>query len=145
MTGLVRRFVDEVLNGHRDAVVSEIFAPTFRDHDPIFQAVDAQSRLLVGGVQEMREMLKFLSRPGVDLVFHLEDCFGHEDRAAYRLFGEGTLPTGALRATDANASLLGGDVEGVPSVHATYASCGIFRASGAFLCERWGNVVVEWS
>ena len=112
----------------------------------------------------MEAQVRLLSAPGVDIRFTLEDVFDDGGgRAAYRLFGEGSLPLTSeyetrrldpgRRVSDVVVRRL--DVAGtglvferdslrrtqslVERLSMTYDCVGIFRAEDGLLVERWGR------
>lgn len=157
---LVQRYVDQVLNDRDIAAVSELFSETYRDHDPLsIPGVIGSPQ--IAGRSHIEQQSALLCSSGVDMYFTLEDVFnGGSDRAAYRLFGEGTVPISAESVTDENAphdgtavkklsirgtrlALHGTEVIGRAlgdKLHVTYTCVGIFRISDRTFQERWGKI-----
>ena len=73
---LVRRYVEEVLNKGNLALVEELFAPTFVDHDSSMPEAKGPA-----GVKRLAAMVR-ASFP--DLHFTIEDMIGEEDKVVYR-------------------------------------------------------------
>ncbi len=89
---LLDRFVKEVLNDHRHVAISEIFRPTFRDHDPI-TIFGSAPHLPLGrdDIDGLFALSGFLSQPEIDFQFIIEDVFAVSGRIAYRMYGQGSI------------------------------------------------------
>jgi steroid delta-isomerase-like uncharacterized protein len=79
---LVRRYVEEVLNQRNLAVVDELFATTFVDHDSSMPEARGP-----GGIKQLAAMVH-ASFP--DLHFKIEDMIAEEDKVVYRYSVRGT-------------------------------------------------------
>ncbi|MGH9090705.1 MAG: hypothetical protein ACRDZR_04870 [Acidimicrobiales bacterium] len=165
---LVEAYVDRVLNGKDRSVIGSVFHQAFVDRDPL-----VLPGVLVGEGLDRRAgveaQVRLLSAPGVDIRFTLEDVFDdNRERAAYRLFGEGSLPltveqehrtdgraadgpsTVVLRGLDVAGTDLAFESSGLRREQAlpqrlsiTYACVGVFRAEHGQLAERWGRPRVD--
>ena len=162
---LVEAYVERVLNGRDGAVIGSVFHSAFVDWNPL----DLPGMLTPNGLDRragVEAQVRLLSAPGVDIHFTLEDAFDNgRDRAAYRLFGEGSLPLTAeyegtvtereadgssrkvLRGLDVAGTGVAFESDGLQRVQAiprrlsiTYACVGVFRAEDDQLVERWGSV-----
>ena len=132
-------WVESYLNRHDRDVIPSIFTPNFKDHDPIRVPTLAHpgSPAFRHATDYLESVVTFLASDAVDVVFTLEDAFAVEDRAAYRLFGEGTV--GAGRRSNGTRSALAL----TEAVHITYQSVGMFRIEAGRFAERWGPVLVR--
>jgi predicted ester cyclase len=79
---LVRRYVEEVLNQRNLAVVDELIASTFVDHDPSMPEARGPS-----GIKRLAAMVH-ASFP--DLHFKIEDMIAEGDKVVYRYSVRGT-------------------------------------------------------
>lgn len=148
-----RRFVTDVLNGHRQDVVDRLFQAGYRDHDPLLVPGFLEDPGFAGGIGGVRALAGLLSAPGVDMAFTPEVVFGDDERIAYRLFGEGVVPLAAVAGSPAlppiGGSALRDGTTGlqrplgrpdVEVVHVLYSCTGIFQLSGGRFRDRWGHV-----
>lgn len=79
---LVRRYVDEVLNKGNLALIEQLFAATFVDHDSSMPEAKGPS-----GVKQLVAMVR-ASFP--DLHFTIEDMIAEGDKVVYRYSVRGT-------------------------------------------------------
>ena len=133
VAGLVRRYVDEVLNRGSLDLVQLVFGENYRDHDPLVDSrLDSRSSVM--------QFARVLALPTSDVCFTIEDLFEVSSRAAYRLFGEGSLSSDGLQgfgiATPTD--------EGAQSYHFQYSCTGMFYEKYGKLNERWGHALLEW-
>lgn len=166
---LIERYVDEILNGCDSESIGDLFAPNFRDHDPIaIPGVFDTSGFGTGTIMDLYRLVGFLSRDAVDFRFSLEQCVGREREAAYRLFGQGLIRLADERTSA--VSCLGAKLDdgrvwqriAVPGtsvavaekeapygtvfagrLNVIYRCVGIFRCSGDRFCDRWGSGILQ--
>jgi len=79
---IVRRYVEEVLNKGNLALIEELFAPTFVDHDSSMPEARGPA-----GVKQLAAMVR-ASFP--DLHFTIEDLIAEGDKVVYRYSVGGT-------------------------------------------------------
>ena len=115
---LVRRYVEEVLNQRNLAVVDELFASTFVDHDSSMPEARGPS-----GIKRMAAMVH-ASFP--DLHFKIEDMIAEGDKVVYRYSVRGTHQKDfmGIAATGKQISFTG--------IH-------IYRVGDGKLQEEWEN------
>jgi predicted ester cyclase len=118
-TALVRRFIEEMINGGQLGLADEIFTPTYVDRTPGAPPVPP-------GPDGMRQTVTFFRTAFPDMHYTIEDLFGAGDRVAVRWTARGTN-TGPL----AGAAPTGKAV----TVSAVY----IFRVEQGRLAEAWGD------
>jgi hypothetical protein len=159
---LVDRYVEGVLNERRIEDVSNLFAPGFRDNDPLcIPGLLQPDSGTYGTREDVRRLVGLLTAPGVDVRFVCEDVFGYEDRVGFRIFGQGTIPlarsrdllsqeanshgsrkwrrlriAGATTALADDRSVGGYVFDDMGLVE--YQSVGIFRVASGRIVERWG-------
>jgi predicted ester cyclase len=75
---LVRRFYEEVENGHNLAVVDELFAPEFRD------VYNSASPFAVAGIEGVKKLAVGLHE-ALDLSIRIEDLIAEGDRVVARI------------------------------------------------------------
>jgi hypothetical protein len=141
---LVRRFVDEALNGCDLSVLREVLSTRFRDHDPVRLPGQVDGPASFGSIRHVESLVEFLAQPTVDIAFVLEDLFGAGGRVGYRLFGQGTIslsPEG-LALGESRPGLPEGKLLG-NRLAMEYSSTGIFGVEGGRIVERWGLVVLR--
>jgi len=145
---LIERFVDEVLNGTSVEALDALFHPSYLDHEPL-------SGRSSGGVDDLRLLVSFLALATTDIRFTLEDVFESEQRAAYRIFGEGPgsvdefsklvahrqMPDARFDALRRSPTQMGLPLRSLPTgiLHYSYSSTGIFIERGGKFQERWGR------
>jgi len=169
---MVQSYVSDVLNGANKSAVTSLFDVTYQDHDPlVIPGVIGQS-LTAGGIAHVMDQVDLLNRPGVDLQFVLEEVISDDPTsAAYRLFGEGSLPMdpptieasplgqdGANPEPKARVRKLGvsgtrlqfrvSDTEPASQIMAdrifiSYACVGIYHTNGQKFTNRWGAVAIR--
>lgn len=117
--GLVRRYIEDLINGHNLALADELFGPGYADHSPGAPPVAA-------GPEGVRETDAFFRGAFPDMHYTIEDLFGAGDRAAVRWTTRGTNtgPMGAMPPTGKAVT-----------VSAVY----IFRAEDGKLTDAWGD------
>lgn len=115
---LVRRYVDEVLNKGKLALIEELFAPTFVDHDSSMPEAKGPA-----GVKQLAAMVR-ASFP--DLHFTIEDMIAEKDKVVYRYSVRGTHQKDfmGIAATGKQISFTG--------IH-------IYRVGDHKLQEEWEN------
>jgi steroid delta-isomerase-like uncharacterized protein len=115
---LVRRYVEEVLNGKNLALVDELFAEDFVDHDSSMPEARGPA-----GVKRLAAMAH-ASFP--DLHFTIEDIVAEGDRVVYRYTLSGTH---------------GKDFMGIPTTEKKVSVTGIhiYRVTDGKLQEEWEN------
>jgi steroid delta-isomerase-like uncharacterized protein len=115
---LVRRYVEEVLNQRNLAVVDELFASTFVDHDSSMPEARGP-----GGIKRLAAMVH-ASFP--DLHFKIEDMIAEGDKVVYRYSVRGTHQKDfmGIAATGKQISFRG--------IH-------IYRVGDGKLQEEWEN------
>jgi predicted ester cyclase len=119
-TTLVRRFIEEMINGNNLALADQLFAPTYVDHTP--GAPPAPP-----GPAGMRDTVSiFHTAFPNDMRYTIDDLFGAGDRVAVRWTASGTN-TGSLMGLPATGKAV--------AVSAVY----IFRVEGGKLAEAWGD------
>jgi len=79
---LVRRYVEEVLNQKNLAVVDELFASTFVDHD--------SSMPWAKGPEGIKQLAAMVHTSFPDLHFKIEDMIAEGDKVLYRYSVRGT-------------------------------------------------------
>jgi hypothetical protein len=139
MLHLVRDYVTAVLNGGDSASIPRLFSENYRDHDPpVIPALGLAPTPGWGTRRDIQMLCKALHRPGVDLVFVLEDVFQAGDRIGYRMFGSGSLlrGTSGYRAP-ADTSKAKHKAVSRPE-YVSIQVTGIFRVAHERLAERWG-------
>lgn len=158
-------YVRDLLNGRDLSAVEQLFHQGFVDRDPLVLpgVLPADG---MDGRRGVEAQVRLLSAPGVDMQFTLEDVFDNgDDRAAYRLFGQGSLPLTAefesrvqgpsrsspavLRGLDVAGTRIAFDQDGLRRLQVlperlmvTYSCVGVFRSERGRLIERWGSVHV---
>ncbi len=157
---LLRSFVDNALNGERLSVISDLFSPSFEDHDPIvipgILPMDPRGR---SGLSDIHAITRFFSQSRVDFKFVVEQAFEHEDCVAYRLFGQGYIGLETddsseslglfrrLAVTNANmAASTVGFAEGTilgDRYLVVVTRVGMYRVANGRLVEHWGQAVVK--
>ena len=82
---LVRRFVDEIVNGGNYDLAEELFAETYERHDPTMGEVDGERgpAAFVGAVEPMRAAFP-------DLEMTVEHVIAADDTVAFRAIERGT-------------------------------------------------------
>lgn len=115
---LVRRYVEEVLNQKNLAIVNELFATTFVDHD--------SSMPEAKGPEGIKRLAGMVHTSFPDLHFTIEDLIAEGDRVVYRY---------SVRATHKK------DFMGIPATDKQIRFTGIhiYRVSGGKLQEEWEN------
>ena len=114
-TALVRRFVDEVLNGRDYVAADELFADDFVLHLPGMPPVE--------GREAFKQSLQGLHRAFPDLRFTILELFGDGDRVAGRWTIEGTHE---------------GELWGIPATgrRARWTATDIFRIENGRIAEN---------
>jgi len=163
ITAPVVAFVDTILNGHDGLRIPDIFSPSYRDHDPLsIPSIGLGAGPQAGTVAELQRLVGFLALESVDIQFVIEDLFSHGDRAAYRLFGQGTVKVildedrdsvpndhvdedTPFHITASRQDIA--DMEDVTlfgsELHLEYSCTGIFHIRSQRLQERWGHAVFQ--
>lgn len=115
---LVRRYVEEVLNKGNLALIDELFAPTFIDHDSSMPEAKGPA-----GVKRLAAMVRDSFS---DLQFMVEDMVAEGDRVVYRYSVRGTHT---------------GPFMGIAPTGKQFAVTGIhiYRVAGGKLQEEWEN------
>ncbi len=115
---LVRRYVEEVLNKKNLALIDELFAPTFIDHDASMPEAKGPA-----GVKRLAAMAH-ATFP--DLHFTVEDMVTEGDKVVYRYTMRGTHQ---------------GDFMGIAPTGKQFAVTGIhiYRVGDGKLQEEWEN------
>jgi len=115
---LVRRYVEEVLNRKNLAIIDELFAPTFVDHDSSMPEARGPA-----GVKRLAGMVH-VSFP--DLHFSVEDLVAEGDKVAYRYTVRGTHT---------------GDFMGIAPTGKQFVATGIhiYRVADGKFQEEWEN------
>jgi steroid delta-isomerase-like uncharacterized protein len=115
---LVRRYVEEVLNQRNLAVVDELFASSFVDHDSSMPEAKGPA-----GIKQLAAMVH-ASFP--DLHFKIEDMIAEGDKVVYRYSVSGTHQKDfmGIAATGKQISFTG--------IH-------IYRVDDSKLQEEWEN------
>lgn len=119
-TALVRRFIEEMINGNQLSLADDLFTPDYVDHTPGAPPVPP-------GPAGMRETVNvFRTAFPRDMKYTIDDLFGAGDRVAVRWTASGTN-TGSLM--------------GLPPTgkHVSVSSVYIFRVEGGKLAEAWGD------
>lgn len=155
---LMSLLVDELLNNCCSSMISKVFQENFVDYDPIeVPALQTAGSGGLGGIQGIHTLMAFLSQPGVDFRFVLEDAFGDEDRVAYRLFGEGQInlvdsvaeaggdASDRLRRLDGSTLVLQSTGAPIGTVvgnryQVVLRRVGIYRIAGSRFAEHWGQL-----
>jgi predicted ester cyclase len=119
-TTLVRRFIEEMINGNNLALVDELFTPGYVDRTPGAPPVPP-------GPAGMRDTVNiFRAAFPNDMHYTIEDLFGAGDRVAVRWTARGTN-TGPLMGLPPTGKQV--------AVSAVY----IFRVEDGKLAEAWGD------
>jgi len=151
---LVRLFVDLVLNQHIADEIGRLFSRSYWDHDPFVIPGFGETGSRRAGVPFLHALVAFLTSPSTDFHFTLEDLVAGDDRAAYRLYGQGmvrvqtddagsTVPVvNSTRGTQDTAgrtpyALVNGQL------YLEYTCVGIFKVGHGQLLERWGPLQVK--
>jgi steroid delta-isomerase-like uncharacterized protein len=115
---LVRRYVEEVLNKKNLALVDELFAPTFVDHD--------SSMPQAKGPEGVKRLAAMVHAAFPDLNFSIEDLIAEGDKVVYRY---------TIRGIHQN------DFMGIPATGKAVKVTGIhiYRISDGKLQEEWEN------
>ena len=115
---LVRRYVEEVLNQKSLAVVDELFAPTFIDHD--------SSMPEAKGPEGIKGLAAMVHASFPDVHFTIEDMIAEGDKVVYRYSVRGTHRKDfmGIAATGKQISFTG--------IH-------IYRVDSGKLQEEWEN------
>lgn len=169
-TPIIERYVDEVLNRHSSEALHALFAANFKDNHPLRIPGVLEPPPGPSSIDHVEKQVEILGSPGTDIAFTLEDWFeGGDNRTAYRLFGEGTVPlvggdlTGPEEARDLNqepiprvkklaipgsrlqfTGVMPGDPRMVGDrLHVRYRTVGIFRTAQGQFIERWGEILVD--
>lgn len=88
----VTQWVDRGLNQSDPHVYDDYFSAGFRDHDPLnLPGLVRPTRSDWGTVEDLRSLAKFLASPLADFAFVVEDVLTSDDKAGYRIFGEGSI------------------------------------------------------
>ena len=117
---IVRRYIDEVVNENRPAVIDEIFDADYVNHTP---SGDLRGReAMKAFIARVRAML-----PDVRATVH--DIFATDDRVAVRLTLRGAY----------HGDVLGVTYHGVPI---TLAEIQIYRVAYGKIAERW--FIADW-
>ena len=132
-------------------MVPEVFAMSFRDHNPLrLPGFLEPYRKNWGTAGDVYNLLIFLRSPLVDLGFSLEDVFSSGDRVCYRLFCEGTVrtvherdpnPMGdqAMQSMKVDADNHYEDPSSDGVTRLLLERVGIFRVFERHLIEHWGS------
>ncbi|HVX22716.1 MAG TPA: nuclear transport factor 2 family protein [Acidimicrobiales bacterium] len=140
---LVTSYVDRILNNPDPEAVASLIHPEYIDHHPITIApyLPLSGK---GSFVDTTYLVDFLRNDFVDLHFILEDVFATDGRAAYRIYGEGTLYLGALgiEYSGPPSALPDGALTG-SSLHLSYQCVGIFEIQNEKLSSRWGYQVLK--
>jgi steroid delta-isomerase-like uncharacterized protein len=115
---LVRRYVEEVLNRKNLAIVDELFAPTFVDHDSSMP--DAKGP---AGIKRLAAMVH-ASFP--DVRFTIEDLIAEGDRVVYRYTVRGSHQQDFMGIAAAGKQI-------------EFTGIHIYRVEGGKLQEEWEN------
>jgi steroid delta-isomerase-like uncharacterized protein len=115
---LVRRYVEEVLNQKNLAVVDELFAPSFVDHD--------SSMPEARGPEGIKRVAAMVHASFPDLHFTIEDMIAEEDKVVYRYTARGTHEK---------------DFMGIPATgkQISFTGIHIYRVDDGKLQEEWEN------
>ena len=114
---LVKRFVDEVINGGSPEALADLIADGYVYRAP---GMEIQGRDAIAGVFSM------LRTAFPDWHEEIEDLIAEDDRVVFRVTGRGTHL---------------GDFQGIPPSgrSVTIAGTDIVRIDGAKLAEHWAN------
>jgi steroid delta-isomerase-like uncharacterized protein len=115
---LVSRYVEETLNHKNLAVVDELFAPGFVDHD--------SSMSEARGPEEIKRMAAMVHASFPDLHFTIEDMIAERDKVVYRYTARGTHEK---------------DFMGIPATgkQISFTGIHIYRVADGKLQEEWEN------
>ena len=115
---LVRRYVEEVLNKKNLALIDELVAPTFIDHDSSMP--DAK------GAEGVKRLAAMVHASFPDLHFTVEDMVAEGDKVVYRYTVRGTHQ---------------GDFMGIAPTGKQFAVTGIhiYRVGDRKFQEEWEN------
>jgi steroid delta-isomerase-like uncharacterized protein len=115
---LVRRYVEEVLNKRNLALIDELFAPTFIDHDTSMPEAK--------GAAGVKRLAAMVHDSFSDLHFTVEDMVAEGDKVVYRYSVRGTHK---------------GSFMGIAPTGEQFAVTGIhiYRVADGKLQEEWEN------
>jgi steroid delta-isomerase-like uncharacterized protein len=115
---LVRRYVEEVLNKRNLALIDELFAPTFIDHDASMPEAK--------GAAGVKRLAAMVHDSFSDLHFTVEDMVAEGDKVVYRYSVRGTHK---------------GSFMGIAPTGEQFAVTGIhiYRVADGKLQEEWEN------
>lgn len=119
-TAVVRRFIEDMVNGNDLALAEHLFTATYVDHTPGAPPVPP-------GPMGMRQTVTiFRTAFPTDMRYTIEDLFGAGDRVAVRWTARGTNS---------------GPLMGLPPTGKSVAvsSVYIFRVEDGKLAEAWGD------
>jgi steroid delta-isomerase-like uncharacterized protein len=116
---LVRRFIEEMINGNQLTLADDLFAPSYVDHTPEAPPVPA-------GPVGMQQTVTAFRTAFPDMQYKIEDIFGAGDRVAVRWTARGTNTGSLMGAPPTGKSV---------AVSAVY----IFRAEDGKLTDAWGD------
>lgn len=116
---LIRRFVDEMLNKRNSAIMKELVASDFIDHDaPPHQTP---------GPEGIKRTLEELHLSLTDLVVHMDDIIAEGDRVVTRHTAEATHTGPFLGFAPTSRRL-------------RWMAISIYRIADGRIAERWGLI-----
>jgi steroid delta-isomerase-like uncharacterized protein len=115
---IYRRFVDEIINQGNFALVDQLFAANYVDHNAPPGAP--------GGLEGVKAVFALFRTGFPDVHFTIDRMVGEGDKVATWVTGHGTN----------NGSFMGIPPSGK---EATWASTGIFRVVNGKIVEHWGT------
>ena len=115
---VVRRFIDECLNGSNIDLVDELFSPDYVNN--------AATPDISPDLEGYKRRIAYMMRGFPDLMVKIEDIFSHGDRVAVRLTARGTH----------QAECMGIAATGN---HATWTATAIYQIKDGRIVQRWEN------
>ncbi len=114
---LVRRFVEDVINGSRPAALDEFLSESYAYHAPGME---------IAGSQGLRQVFAMLRSAFPDWREDIEDLIAEGDRVVFRVTGRGTHR---------------GEFQGIPPSGrpVTVSDTDIVRIEEGRLAEHWAN------
>ena len=115
---VIRRFIEECINGRRLEVVDDLFSPAYVNN--------AATPDISPDLQGYKQRLSYMMQGFPDLHIDIEDIFSAEDKVAIRLTASGTHQ---------------GQCMGIPATgkNATWTATAIYKVIDGQIVERWEN------
>ena len=115
---VVRRFIDECINGRNLDLIDELFSPDYVNH--------AATADIKPDLEGYKERMGYMIAAFPDLNIAIEDIFSQGDQVAIRLTASGT-----------NTGIYVGHPP--TGKHATWTAVAIYRLFDGRVVERWEN------